>query len=68
MKPLDLKIEWLRSKGFGAEQRGEHLYICAQAADGHWFGWILFGNPTYRFLREGIPSHFRCWTSPWSWR
>ncbi len=62
MKPLDLKIEWLRGRGFGVEQRGDWLYVWALVFEGRRLkmrALILPGNPTYRRLREGIRTHFR---------
>ena len=71
MKPLDLKIDWLRSIGYGVEQRGDLLYIYGQdfvrlgsgaiitKNSGRWRVWLLHGNPTYRRLREGLRAHFR---------
>lgn len=62
MKPLDLKIGWLRERGFGVEQRGELLYIYAQIVRQRAFWWrvcILHGNPSYRRIRESLHAHFR---------
>jgi len=67
VKPLDLKIEWMRSTGVEVEQRGEAIYIWAKH---HKLGtrrvWIVFGNPTYRCLREGLRKHFFRWGG-WGW-
>jgi hypothetical protein len=68
MKPLDLKIEWLRRIGYGVEQRGEALYIYVEGPSfrervrnvpqaRQWRALVLFGNPTYRRLREGLRAH-----------
>lgn len=62
MKPLDLKIEHLHERGFGAEQRGELFYIYAMVVEQRALRWrvlILHGNPTYRRIREGLHAHFR---------
>ena len=62
MKPLDLKIEWIRGRGYGVQQRGEWLCIYAQVFDrvgrSKTRALMLPGNPTYRRIREGLRTHF----------
>ena len=62
MKPLDLKIEWLRSRGFSVDQRDGWLCIHALVFDRKGRvttrALMLPGNPTYRRIREGLRTHF----------
>jgi hypothetical protein len=61
MKPLDLKIEWCREHGLGAEQRGELLYIYGEKEPGRWHVLVFTGNPSYRRVRAALRVHLPAW-------